>query len=100
MQGLDEMQMGADMESWDKMLNGQREVQQVEPSLDPAVYAACFNTEAGQMVLADLYSRYVNVTIVEPGQPPETHGIRQGQANVVFDIVDLINRMDDGDENV
>lgn len=82
--------MGADMGSWAKMMQGAQDVTPIKESLDPAVYAACFKTEAGKAVLADLYARFVNVTIVEPGQPLEVHGIRQGQANVVFDLIDKI----------
>lgn len=96
MDGLYEAFIGADMESWDRMMAGQRQAQQVDRSVDPAVYNACFNTPAGREVLADMYARFVNVTIVEPGQAPETHGIRQGQANVVFDIIDQITKADKG----
>lgn len=90
--GLTEAFMGADMESWDKMMAGAAAQQPIQRTIDPAVYAACFNTSAGRAVLADMYARFVNVTIVEPGQAPETHGIRQGQANVVFDIIDQITK--------
>lgn len=90
--GLEEAFMSADMQSWDKMMKVARAVQPVENAIDNGVYAACFGTEAGRAVLADMYSRFVNVTIVEPGQAPETHGIRQGQANVVFDIVDRMTK--------
>jgi len=96
--GLGEAFMGADMESWDKMMAGAAAQQPIPRTIDPAVYAACFNTPAGRAVLADMYARFVNVTIVEPGQAPETHGIRQGQANVVFDIVDQITQADKGDD--
>lgn len=95
--GVEEAMLGADMNSWREMMDGIVDSQVIEPALDPAVYAACFNTPAGRDVLADMYSRYVNVTIVEPGQAPETHGIRQGQANVVFDIIDQINKSTKGD---
>jgi hypothetical protein len=97
--GLTEAFMGADMASWDKMMAGSRESQVVQSGLDGAVYAACFNTPAGRAVLGDMYARFVNVTIVEPGQAPETHGIRQGQANVVFDIIDHINKTERGSED-
>ena len=95
--GLTEAFVGADMDSWENMTAGAANQQPIERSIDPAIYAQCFNTPAGREVLADMYRRFVNVTIVEPGQAPETHGIRQGQANVVFDIIDLINKANNGD---
>lgn len=52
--------------------------------------AALFSTELGRKVLAAMEDHFVKVTIVEPGQSRETHGIRQGQANVVFWIQSLI----------
>lgn len=95
--GLSEMFTSSDMDSWNTMMEGAQQSQPVKPSLDPAVYKACFDTPMGKLVLADMYARYVNITIVEPGQAPETHGIRQGQANVVFDIVDQITQANEGD---
>jgi hypothetical protein len=96
--GLDEAFMGADMDSWRKMMEGQDKARPIEQSIDAAVYNECFNTHAGRAVLADMYARFVNVTIVEPGQALETHGIRQGQANVVFDIIDQINKASQGED--
>jgi len=90
--GVEEALMGADMESWRKMMDRAASQEVSGSSIDPAIYAACFTSPAGREVLADMYARYVNVTIVEPGQAPETHGIRQGQANVVFEIIDQINK--------
>ena len=96
--GVEEAFIGADMDSWATMMKGQAETEVVGRTLDPAVYAACFNTPAGREVLSDMYARFVNVTIVEPGRDQVTHGIRQGQANVVFDIIDQINQPDKGTE--
>jgi hypothetical protein len=90
--GLEEAFLSADMGSWEKMMQGATAVQPVKPTIDDSLYSAVFSTEAGRAVLADMYARYVNVTIVEPGRSPETHGIRQGQANVVFDIVDRMTK--------
>lgn len=97
--GLEEAFMGADMPSWDKMMGQARNAQPIEPSVSDGVYMACFSTPAGQAVLSDMYQRYVNVTIVEPGQALETHGIRQGQANTVFDIIDRITKATQGDQD-
>jgi hypothetical protein len=97
--GLGELYASADMSHFRSMMDGIEATQTVGRSIDPALYAACFATVAGKAVLQDMYSRYVNVTIVEPGQAPEVHGIRQGMANVVFDIVNQISEAYEGETN-
>jgi len=95
--GLEELYASSSMEHFREMMDGIDATQTVSRSIDPALYAACFGSAAGQAVLQDMYARYVNVTIVEPGQAPEVHGIRQGMANVVFDIVNQIQEAFEGD---
>ena len=58
------------------------------PAIGDDEVNALFSSPLGQKFLQAAYDRFVNVTIVEPGQAPETHGIRQGQANVVFWIAE------------
>jgi hypothetical protein len=57
---------------------------------DQSAVAALFASPLGMEVLAVMRRAFVDVTIVEPGQPPEVHGIRQGQANVVFWIAGCV----------
>lgn len=66
-----------------------------EVDTTPDEVAALFNTALGHRVLDAMMKRWVTTTIVEPGVPPEVHGIRQGQANVVFWISDMIARSQD-----
>ena len=58
--------------------------------LDPSIYVACFSTPAGRAVLADMYNRYVNVSRFVPEQGPEAGYYREGMAQVVFEIVAMI----------
>ena len=97
--GLDELHDSASMAAFHKMMESVGQNQVITDTLDPAIYLECFTTQAGQLVLADMYARYVNVTIVEPGAARETHGIRQGQANVVFEIVHMIEQYMKGEDD-
>lgn len=67
------------------------------PAIEPAEIASILGTPAGQRLMHELHRQFVYVTIVEPGQPPEVHGIRQGQANVVFWLADQIAAAHKGD---
>lgn len=97
--GLDELFASSDpsMDNWRKMMDEAGKVQQIKSGLDPAIYAACFHTEAGRLVLQDLYARYVHVTRAVPGQGADAAFYREGMAQVVFDIVDKINVAENGD---
>jgi hypothetical protein len=95
--GLDNLFSSADMDSFRKMMGAAEDAAPVKRGLDPAFYAACFGTPEGQAVLQDLYSRYVHVTRAVPGQGADAAFLREGMAQVVFDIVDQISQAHSGD---
>ena len=78
--------------AWQELMGKVEEQLPVKPLVEPSDVLALFSTPLGETVLRALYMSFVNVTIVEPGQPPEVHGIRQGQANVVHWILDQMAR--------
>lgn len=69
------------------------------PDVEPEEVAALFSNALGRKVLNAMYRAFVDVSIVEPGQSPEVHGIRQGQANVVFWIAAKIEAAEGGPED-
>lgn len=70
----------------------------IEATKIATIYAACFNTPAGQVVLEDMYRRYVHVTRAVPGQGAEAAFYREGMAQVVFDIAACIARVQQGEQ--
>jgi hypothetical protein len=64
--------------------------------LDAGIYLACFNTPAGRAVLQDLYTRYVNVSRVVPGEPDGSGFYREGAAQVVFLIASQVEAAAEG----
>jgi len=54
------------------------------------IYAACFGTPAGRAVLADMRKKYVTVTRFVPGAGAEHGFYREGMAQAVFEIEELI----------
>lgn len=85
------------MDAWRTMMNGAAQSQPVKAELDPALYLACFTTDAGRLVLEDLYRRYVHVTRAVPGAGHDAAYYREGMAQVVFDIVDQMTQARNGD---
>lgn len=96
-QGLDGLFEGAGMDDFRKMMDGQEEIAPVKQSLDPAIYAEAFGSEAGQLVLQDMYNRYVNVTRCVPGLGADQAFYREGMAQVVFEIVANIDAAHNGE---
>jgi hypothetical protein len=94
---LDGLFASADMESFRAMMNAAEAGAPVKRQVEPSIYAACFNTPAGQAVLQDMYTRYVHVTRAVPGQGAETAFYREGMAQVVFDIVDQMTQAQNGE---
>ncbi len=97
--GLDALFQNADDPAWQQLMAAQADEAPMQQSLDPAVYAAVFQTTAGKMVLEDMYNRYVNVSRAVPGQGAEAAFYREGMAQVVFEIVGNINQANQGDDN-
>jgi hypothetical protein len=98
--GLDELfDLAGDpsTDAWRKMMDGAQAAQPVKPAVDPDIYAACFQTDAGRLVLSDLYRRYVHVTRAVPGAGADAAFYREGMAQVVFDIVDRITQAHEGE---
>lgn len=96
-QGLDALFENAGMDDFRAMMDGQEETAPVKQSLDPSIYAECFNSEAGQMVIQDMYNRYVNVTRCVPGLGADQAFYREGMASVVFEIVAMIEAAHNGE---
>ncbi len=80
----------ADMGSFRDMMDKNNAELSVPNSIDADIYAACFSTDAGRLVLEDMQRRYVNVTRAVPGQGADYAFYREGMAQVVFDIADKI----------
>jgi hypothetical protein len=97
MTGLDQLFSSADMGEFRRMMDAAETSAPIKRTLDPAIYAACFTTEAGALVLADMYARYVHVTRAIPGGGADAAFYREGMAQVVFDIVDQITQAHNGE---
>lgn len=93
--GFDALFDAADSDAWRKLTEGQN-APPVDDRLDAALYRQVFGTEAGQLVLADMYNRYVNVTRAVPGMGADQAFYREGMAQVVFDIVHKMTQENDG----
>lgn len=63
---------------------------QTDDSLDPGIYAACFNTPAGRAVLADLHKRFVDCSRWYPGEPEYSGHYREGMAQVTFHLAHMV----------
>lgn len=87
---LDQLFQNTDSDAWRDLMERGQEQMPMPRTVDPAIYAACFTSSAGRKVLEDLYSRYVNVTRAVPGQGSDMAFYREGAAQVVFEIVQLI----------
>lgn len=94
---LDSLFASADMGAFRAMMDKAEERAPVKRGLEPEIYAACFATEEGRLVLEDMYSRYVHITRCVPGQGAEAAFYREGMAQVVFDIVDQITMANNGE---
>ncbi len=88
----------ADDPAWQALMAKAEEGAPIRQTVDPEVYAACFNTPAGRAVLEDMHRRYVNVTRCVPGQGTDAAFYREGMAQVVFDIVHNITQAHGGDD--
>ena len=66
--GLAQLGESADMDTFHEMLAGGEAHVKTGHSIEPVLYSQCFASPAGQMVLEDMYRRYVNVTIAVPGE--------------------------------
>lgn len=69
----------------------------VSDALDPAIYAAAFNTAAGRAVLADLHKRFVDCSRWYPGEPEYSGHYREGMAQAVFHIAAMVETGSRGD---
>lgn len=94
---MDAMFASADMESFRAMMDKGEAAAPIKRGLEPEIYLAAFTTEAGRLVLQDMYDRYVHVSRCVPGQGADAAFYREGMAQVVFDIVDQITRAATGE---
>lgn len=97
--GLDALFQSASMADFREAMDGREASLPIKRGLDPAVYAECFGTDAGQQVLQDMYNRFVNCSRCIPGLGSDEAFYREGMAQVVFDIVDQFDRAFNGEEN-
>ena len=95
--GLEALFENADDPAWRDLMEKASEISQVKPDIDPALYAATFNTPAGREVLRAMYNEYVNVSRCVPGQGTDAAFYREGMAQVVFDIVHKIMMASEGE---
>lgn len=83
-----------ELEGWESLSpEATKRMQQLqfEEQLNRAsLYRQCFTTSVGRMVLQDMISTYLGRAIVVPDDDAKADGIRQGQANVVGDILSQI----------
>lgn len=96
---LDALFQNTDSDAWRDLIDGGQEAMAMPRDVDPAIYAACFSSPAGRAVLEDLYNRYVNVTRAVPGQGAELAFYREGAAQVVFEIAQLISQAQEQDHD-
>lgn len=97
--GLDALFKNGDSEAWRDLMRRTEDQAPIRQGVDPALYAVVFSTPAGREVLADMYSRYVNVTRCVPGQGAEAAFYREGMAQVVFDIIYNITLAHEGEND-
>lgn len=93
-EAFDRLMQNAD----DGLFDGVKDHFVTKPDVTPEDVAALFNTPLGRKVLGAMHRAFCDVSIVEPGAAPEVHGIRQGQANAVFWIADMISAAYQGEE--
>lgn len=97
--GLDALFQNADDPAWRDLMRRTEADAPIRQGVDPAIYAAAFNTPAGRKVLEDLYNRHVNVSRCIPGQGSDAAFYREGMAQVVFDIVYNMTATEEGEEH-
>lgn len=97
-EAVDALFQNTDSEAWRDLIDAGQEAMPMPRTVDPAIYAACFTSPAGRAVLEDLYNRYVNVTRAVPGQGAELAFYREGAAQVVFEIAQLISQAQEQDD--
>ena len=95
---LDQLFSQMDDPAFKALISQGNESVRLKSGLDPDFYAMCFGTDAGRAVLADLYSRYVNVSRLIPGEPEGSGFYREGMAQVVHDIVYRISLAERGEQ--
>lgn len=54
------------------------------------MYSACFNTEAGQLVLNDLAQKFLTKSIARPNDDLIQIGIREGKADLVRQLLEQL----------
>ena len=86
--------------SWDKLdLDGKeiqktREENQAKSNEIAGQFQECFSTDAGQYVLDRLKSITIDKPVLNPNSTQFSAGIREGQNNIVRQIIDQLSLAD------